>query len=202
MPAVCPRSSLPQAWELAALSPQCLSFAQARYESMYCPFRQKKIISEPEQSMHNGFYVCTISGVWGFVISVVLLCTGRSACKDEEFREEGQLRAHTGVQEKVGRCKADLPTPGSFLHCLCRAKPGEEGCLNDTRWVQKGATQNQRGESQGKRCKFPLPARQGVGCSSACAQCGVQPGQRPPHTMCPLGQMGKMEKLEHSYENQ
>lgn len=59
--------------------------------------------------MHNGFYICTTSGVWGFVIPVVPLCMGRSACKDQEFREKGQLWAHAGeVQSRFAHTRFRL----------------------------------------------------------------------------------------------
>lgn len=71
---------------------------------------------------------------YGVLPSPLFLCRGmRSACKDQEFREKGQLWAHTGVQEKMERWKADLHTLGSFLYCSCRAKPGGKRCLNYTR---------------------------------------------------------------------
>jgi len=42
-----PLSSLPQAQKQAAVSPPCPAFAQARYESVYRPFREDKNLSAP-----------------------------------------------------------------------------------------------------------------------------------------------------------
>lgn len=106
--------------------------------------------------MHNGFYVCTISGVWGFVVSGVPLSRGRYG----KSRNLGSRRSCTGVQENVGRCKADWHTAGSFWHCLCRAKPGESKQVSKQQQVcpERRDTKSERG-SEGKRSKFSLPAR-------------------------------------------
>lgn len=143
--ALWPLASLTQAWRQAAVSPQCLSFAQARYKSLYCPFRQKKI--SVRLTVHAQWILCLHHlRSMGFCHLHCSSVHWEISMQRPGVQEKGQLWAHTGVQEKVGRCKADLHTPGSFLHCLCRAKPGEEWCLNDTRWVQKGETPNQRAD--------------------------------------------------------
>lgn len=56
--------------------------------------------------------------------------------------------------------------------------------------------------SERKRCRFPLPAHQGVWYSEECTLCGVHPGHRHPVRYLAAGAVGKAEKQDCSQENQ